>query len=63
MKKTNLSKSKYEKIFVINSSGKAAVSIYPIQYIVYPELTDTSTFIGSLYIRNYNKLSEFLLNN
>lgn len=59
----DFSKSKYEKIFVINAEGKAAVSIYPIRYIVYPELTDTFTFLDTLYIGNYNKLTEYLLHN
>lgn len=63
MENIDFSSSKYEKIFVINSDGKAAVSIYPIRYVVYPELTDKSTFLDMLFIRDYNKLTHFLLHN
>jgi len=63
MEKIDFSKTKYEKIFVINAEGKAAVSIYPIKYVVYPELTDTYTFLDTLFIRNYDKLTDYLLNN
>lgn len=63
MKNVDFSKSKYEKIFVINSGGKAAVSIYPVRYIVYPELKRSQTLLGRLFIRDYNKLTDYLINN
>lgn len=63
MENFDFSSCRYEKIFVIDSSGKAAVSIYPIRYIIFPELTGTTTFIGKLFIRDYSKLTQYLLNN
>lgn len=63
MEKINFSKVKYEKIFVMNAEGKASVSIYPIRYVVYPELTDTYTFLDGLFIRNYKNLTDYLLHN
>lgn len=45
------SKCPYEKIFVINSSGEAAVSIYPYRFVIKPQWINKSTIIDECLFR------------
>jgi hypothetical protein len=45
---------KYEKIFVIDSKGDAAVSLYPYLFVIRPEWCSGATIIDQLFLRQDN---------